>query len=50
MHGSLLRGLSLNLSNLNFLSIIFFMEFEVGHLKEPFFLSVVVIVEIFALK
>ena len=38
MQGSPLRKLSLNLSILNFLNN-FFMEFEGGHLKEPFFLS-----------
>ena len=38
MHGSPLRGLSLNLSILSFLNV-FFMKFEVGHLREPFFLS-----------
>ena len=38
MHGSPLKGLSLKLSILNFLNI-FLMEFEVGHLEEPFFLS-----------
>ena len=38
MHGSPLRGLSLNFSILNFLNN-FSMEFEGGHLKEPFFMS-----------